>query len=280
MGLLPAGVPGVRDQRAWLALRPRWERARRDLTVSLAMPCTIVVLCAVMLGMIATGPGRYPWPVVALLFGAVAPAAGYAWWLRGRGMVAPSGWPKVAFVVCGVQVLLAAIPCVGVAAGTASAAGQVVAGLSFTLCWVCLVVSTVAARRAVKALLSPLVPELGATAFTFAVGVRFALTAPELISARLEIAADRLGWRAWAHRGRGAGPSAGGVIPFAHLSQVRPVDLPGPPELHPWVALSNGTMLYAQPGPALVLATTGGQWMVPVHDAVVLAAIIDQRRRP
>lgn len=84
-------------------------------------------------------------------------------------------------------------------------------------------------------------------------------------------------WTARTHRGRGSGPSAGGVIPFAHLWQVTPVELP---EQRPWVALSNSTMLYAQPGPALVLTTAGGQWMVPVHDAVVLAAVIDLRRRP
>lgn len=203
-----------------------------------------------------------------------------AWWLRGRGVLEPSAWPKVAFVVCGGQVLVAGIPCIGIAAGAASSAGQVVASVLFVLCWVCLVLSTVAARRAVQVLLTPLVPELGATGFTFAVGVRFALAAPDLISARLEIASDRLVWTVRAHRGRGSGPSAGGVIPLAHLCQVTPVELPASPEPHPWVALSNGAMLYAQPGPALLLTTAGGQWMVPVHDAGVLAAVIELRRRP
>jgi uncharacterized membrane protein YtjA (UPF0391 family) len=279
MRLLPAEVPEVRDHRTRVALQPRWGRVRRDLTVSLAMPFSVVVLCAGVLGLAATGPGGYPLPSVALLPAAVAPAAVYAWWLRGRGVLEPAAWPRVAFVVSGVQVLVAVIPSMGIAAGAASAAGQVVAGVLFVLCWVCLVVSTVAARRAVRVLLTPLVPELGATGFTVAVGVRFALTAWELISARLEIAPDRLVWTAWAHRGRGAGPRAGGVIPFAHLRQVTPIELPGGPQPHPWVALPNGTVLYAQPGPALVLTTTGGQWMVPVHDAVVLAAVIDLRRR-
>jgi hypothetical protein len=248
--------------------------------MSLAMSFSVVVLCAGMLGLVATGPGEYPWPVVALLFAAVAPAAVYAWWLRGRGLSEPSVWPKVAFVVGGVQLLVAGIPSMGIATSAASGAGQVVAGVLFMLCWACLAVSTVAARRAVQLLLTPLVPELGATGFTLAVGVRFALIAPELISARLEIASDRLVWTARAHRGRGAGPSAGGVIPFADLWQVTPVELPGVPDPHPWVALPNGTVLYAQPGPALSLTTAGGRWIVPVHDAVVLAAVIDLRRRP
>lgn len=151
MRLLPAEVPAARDQHTRIALRPRWERARRDLLVSLAMPFSVVVLCACMLGAIATAPDRYPWPVLALLLAAAAPAAAHAWWLRGPGLVEPSAWPKVAFVVCGVQVLVAGIPCVGIAAGAASAAGQVVAGVSFTVCWVCVVVSTMASRRAVRA---------------------------------------------------------------------------------------------------------------------------------
>lgn len=271
-------MPGVRDPRAANVLWPRWARTRRALMVSLAMPLSIAVLCAGMLGMVATGPDAYPWPVLALLAGAVAPAAVHTWWLRGRGLTAPSDWPKVAFVVCAVQLLLAGIPCVGIASGTASTAGKTVAGLLFMLCWVCLVVAPLAARRAILALLTPVVPELGATAFRFSVGVRFALTAPDLVSARLEIAAGHIEWMARAHRGRSAGPRAGGVIPFTALLRVTPVMLPGRPETHPWVTLPNGTTLYAQPGPALLLTTTNGQWMVPVHDAVVLAQVLDLRR--
>lgn len=273
-------MPATRDQRARLALGPRWVRTRRCLTVSLAMPTLVAVLCAGMLALAATGPGGYPWPVLVLLLGALAPAAVYAGSLRGRGVLAPSDWPKTAFVVCGVQLLVAAIPCAGIATATASAAGKVLAAVSFVLCWACLAVSVVAARRALQVLLTPLVPELGATRFTVPVGVRFALTAHDLISARLEIASDRLLWTVRAHRGRGAGPSAGGVFPFpfAGLRQVAAVELPAVPELHPWVALPDGTMLYAQPGPALLLTTGHGRWMVPVHDAAVLAAVIDLRR--
>ena len=55
--------------------------------------------------------------------------------------------------------------------------------------------------------------------------------------------------------------------------------LTGEPELRPWLALSDGTMLYAQPGPALLLTSTGGRLMVPVRDAVLLAGLIDRRQR-
>lgn len=280
MRFLPAEVPGTRDQRARIALRPRWDRTRRHLAVSLAMPVSVTVFCAGMLGLAATGLGAYPWPVLALLLAAAAPAAVYAGTLRGRGVLVPSDWPRTAFVVGGVQLLVAVIPCAGIATANASATGKVLAGALFVLCWVCLAVSVVTARRALQALLSPLVPELGATRFTVPVGVRFALTAHELVSARLAIEPDRLVWMVRSHRGRGTGPGAGGVFPFAILRQVTAVELPGTPDLHPWVTLPNGTTLYAQPGPALVLRTGSGQWMVPVHDAVALAALIDLRRRP
>jgi hypothetical protein len=243
------------------------------------MPATVAVLCVGMVVTAATGPGAFPGLVSVLPLGALLPAVGFGWWLRGSGLLDPPAWPRVAFVVSGVQLLVGAIPCVGVAVGLASPAGRGVAGGLFVLTWVCAAVSVVAARRAGRLLTTPLVPDLGATGFRIAIGVRFALTAPELVSARLEICADHLLWEARSHRGRGAGPLARGVVPFGHLRQVVPILLPGQPALHRWVTLPNGTTLYAQPGPALLLTTATDQWMVPVHDAVVVAEIIERRRR-
>lgn len=278
MRVLPPQIPAIRAGRTGDALQGRWPGVRRSLLISMAMPVLVAMLCLGMLGAAATGPDVFPWLVTALWLGSLLPAAVYVWWLRGAGLTDPPDWPRLAFVVCGVQMLVGAIPCVGAATALASSAGRGVAGGLFVLTSVCGAVSVVAARRAVRRLTTPLVPDLGATGFRLAVGVRFAVTAPELLSARLEITTDHLLWTVRSHRGRGAGPQVRGVIPFGQLRQVVPIVLPGQPALHRWLTLQDGTTLYAQPGPALLLTTTTDQWMVPVHDAAVLAAIIDERR--
>ena len=249
------------------------------LLVSLVMSALVAVLCAGMAGAAATGPDTFPWLLAALPLGALVPALVYLAWLRGHGLLDPHGWLRVAFAVGGVQVLAGAIPCAGVAVNLASAAGQVIAGGLFVLTWVCAAASAVAARGAARLLVTPLVPELGATGFRLVVGVRFAVTAPQLLSAGLEILTDRLMWTIRAHRGRSAGPAVRGAVPFRELVRAVPTLLPEHPALHLWVTMPDGTQLYAQPGPALLLATPTGQWLIPVHDAAVVAAVVDRRRQ-
>lgn len=262
-----------------MVLRSRWASARRDLLTSVAMPALVAVACAAMLALAAADlDGGRGW-LVALLVTAAGPPVGFGWWLARSGVLDPAAWLRVAFLVAAVQLVIAVIPCVGVTANAASGAGPAMAGVLFGLTWVCAAVSVVAARRAHQVLLSPIVPELGATAFRLTLGVRFAITAPALISAHLGVDVDRVEWTARLHRGRNIGPHVHAGVWFADLRQVVPVVLPAQPALHPWLTLPGGTPLYAQPGPALLLRSTHGQWMVPVHDAIVLADVIHRRWR-
>lgn len=69
------------------------------------------------------------------------------------------------------------------------------------------------------------------------------------------------------------------AIGFSDLQQVRATELPDRSDLYPWLCLPDGTALYAAPGPALVLSGRSGHWMVPVHDAVLMAELIERRWR-
>jgi hypothetical protein len=279
MPVLPVATPVVLDTRAELVLRPRWRAARRQLLLSVTMPGVVVVLCAGMLGLTASGPEGFPGWAPVLLLGAFAPAVAFVWWIARSGVLDPASWLRVAFVVSGTQLLVGVIPSLGVAMNATSGAAGVGAGVLFALTWVCGAVCVLAARRAHRMLLVPIVPELGATAFHLTVALRFAITAPALVSARLEIGTDRLELTARLHRGRSRGPRVETTMGFAELRQVAAIQLTGEPELRPWLTLPNGPVLYAQPGPALLLTSAAGQRMVPVPDAVVLAELIDRRRQ-
>jgi hypothetical protein len=279
MPILPRTLPALLDPQVEPVLQPRWSITRRHLMLSMAMPGLVVVLCAVMLALTVGAPGGFPGWASVLLLGALAPAVAFAWWLRRGGVAEPAGWVRAAVVVPGVQLILGVIPCLGVATTAGSGSGAAVAGVLFALTWVCGAVCVVAARRAQRALLTPIVPELGATAFALTVAVHFVLATPALVSARLEIGADHLGVTARLHRGRSAGPRVELTVRFAELHQVTPTVLDGEPALRPWLTLPDGTILYAQPGPALLLSHASGRQTVPVHDALVLAGLIDRRYR-
>lgn len=271
MPLLPTGTPAA-DPGAEAVLRPRWARARRLLSLSVAMPWLVALACAATSALASAG-----WWSALLVAGAVLPAVGHALAVR-HDVLRPASWVRHAFLASGVQFLVGVIPCLGVAANAPSGAGRVSSGVLFVLALVCGAVSVVAARRALTALLAPLVPELGATPFRLTVGVRYAVTAPAPVSAHLDIDVDRIGWRARWHRGRDTGPQVAVAVRFAELVGVEPVMLPGEPALRPWVTLPDGTVLYAQPGPALVLHTANRRWLVPVHDALLLAELVNRRR--
>jgi hypothetical protein len=259
-------------------LRPRWQGARRQLLLSVTMSGLVVVLCASMLGLTASGPEGFLWWATVLLAGALAPAGAFVWWIARSGVLEPASWLRAAFIVSGTQLLVGVIPCLGVAINASSGAAGAVAGSLFPLTWVCGAVCAVTAHRAHRMLIVPMVPELGATAFRLAVALRYAITAPALISARLEIGTDGLDLSARLHRGRSSGPRVEIAMGFADLRQVAAIGLTGEPALRPWLTLPNGAVLYARPGPALLLSSANGQRVVPVHDAVVLAELIDRRR--
>lgn len=261
MSLSAGSVP------SWVApaLAPRLAAARRLLALSVSMHVLVVVLCTVALAWAAPG-----WWAAALPVAAAVPPLAMLVWLR-RGVLVPAEWVKAAFLVGGVQFLVGVVPVLGFA-GAAGAA-------LFPLAVAADVVAVVAARRAHAALLRPLVPGLGATAFRIVVPVRFAIDRPAPVSARFEVGTGRLGWTARRHRGRSAGPEARTVVPFDRLRRVEAIVLEGEVTRLHWLTLPDGTVLYARPGPALRLVLADRELVVPVDDADVLAALVDLRLR-
>jgi len=260
-------------------LRPRWRRVRRLLLASLAtLPSVLLTMCVVFLVLTALGQDGFPWWTVVPVLGAAAPMAAVLWWLRRRGVLEPSAWLASALLTAGGQILLGVIPGFGIAVNSSSGAGKAMAGVLFALSWAVAATSCLSAHRAHRVLLTPLVPELGATALRIPLAARFAITTPALISARVEIGSDGIEWSARHHRGRSAGPRVDAAIPFSQLRHVTPVMLPSEPALRPWLTLADGNVLYAQPGPAVLLATSAGEWMIPVHDAGLFAALVNRRR--
>ncbi|XVV01256.1 hypothetical protein ACQPW3_28085 [Actinosynnema sp. CA-248983] len=275
MPLISQTVPTVADPRVDRLLRPRWHRARtRLLWSTVVFPFPVVAICLVFLGLAAGARGWAALPVL----GAAVPAVAAAFRVRGRGLTDPPSWLRTAFLVAGCQLLLGVIPGYGIAANTASGPGAAVAGGLFALAWVCAGGSCVAAHRAHRTLLTPLVPELGATGFRLAVPARIVVTTPVLVSASVAIGVDGVEWSARFHKGRSSGPRVDFAVPFARLHDVVAVTLPPEPALRPWVTLPDGTVLYAQPGPALLLRTDSGEWMVPVHDAALTRELLLSRK--
>lgn len=255
-------------------LQPRWMRTRTLLWWSaVVLPSTVAAVCAAFA--LLAGSWWTALPAIAT----TSVAAGGAWRLRRRGLTQPPSWLPSAFLVAGGQTLLGVIPGLGLAlSSTSGDIAQALAGSLFAAALACAVASCVLAHRANRSLTTPLVPELGATGFTLALAVRFALTTPDLASARLDVEADRLTWSARLHRGRGAGPRAEHIVHFADLRDVAPTTLPPRPTPLTWLHLPDGTALHAPPGPAVLVRTTSGDWMIPVHDALLVRNLVLTRK--
>ncbi|MEV6236696.1 hypothetical protein [Lentzea sp. NPDC051838] len=232
-------------------------------------PGLIVAACATLLGIGAAGADGIAWWAMVPLLGAAVPAVVLVWWLRGRGALDPAAWLHAAFLAAGAQLLLGAIPSYGISVSSTPAAIGI-----FVLCWVFAAASCLQAHRARRALLEPMVPELGSTQLRLAIAVRFALTAHDLVSAHIDLDAEEVSWSARRPRARGAGMT----VHLGRITQVSVVGLPPVPALQPWLMMPGGPVLYAQPGPAVVLTTTSSEWMLPVHDAVLLAELVNRRR--
>ncbi|MFC6092001.1 hypothetical protein [Saccharothrix lopnurensis] len=273
MRVLPGAIPGVTDPGAVAALQPRWARTTRLLRWSaVVLPWTVAGVCAVF----AVLAGSW-WAVLPV---SAAVAAAWVGVLRlRRGSAEPSSWLASAFLVAGCQVLLGVVPGSGLALShSSSSGGRAAAGVLFVVAWACAISSCVLAHRANRALTTPVVPELGATDLTLTLAVRFALATPDLASARLDVGEDRLTWSARLHRGRGAGPRAERVVPFAHLRDVVVIALPPRPTPVTWLQLPDGTVLHAPPGPALLVRTAAGEWVLPVDDAPLVRELVLTRR--
>ena len=150
--------------------------------------------------------------------------------------------------------------------------------LLFALCWVLAVAMCVSTHRANRTLLTPLVPELGSTDVRLTLAARVQ-PGDGLESAHVVVERDRVEWSVRLHRGRVDGSRRVGVpVPFGQLQRVTPATLPVEPAPRPWLMLPDGTALQAEPGPAVLLDTMDGAWLIPVHDSGLVAELLNRRR--
>lgn len=263
------------DEAAKAVLRERWSRSQRHITMfSVALPALQLLLCTMIVVLVDDGD---IWPAMLLLVPVAVAAVALRLWLRHQTPLDPQTWLPAAFLVVGVQLLSVAVPACGIATSGTSDALTGPAVLFF-LCWVVAVATCVSAHRAGRALLTPLVAELGSADLRLTLAVRAAVTGPELVSARIVVERDRVEWTVRLQVGRGGGRQLDVSVPFRELLQVMPVTLPVVPELRPWIVLSGGITLYAQAGPAILLTSTHEQWLIPVHDADLVTALIRRRQ--
>ncbi len=186
----------------------------------------------------------------------------------------PPRWGRAAFLAGGCQLLLGGIPAVGMAMNAGTTLATVGASVVFLLQLTLLVLGFVFAHRAHRVLLFPPCPELGATPFTVAFRARIADLG--LFSGSVAIAGDRVEWSARRHKGRG-GPTAYGSLPFDRLRGARPTMLPDTGQRIPWLRLSDDSAVHTSAGPAVLLASDAGEWMLPVPDAEVFVHLLRWR---
>ncbi|WP_298180714.1 hypothetical protein [Saccharomonospora sp.] len=266
--LVPTTMPGVTDPQAAALLQPRWARARGSLLTALAgCPWTIVALCVLALVVTVAVDGFAVWPVLPVV-GAVVPAVLAL--ASVRGLVSePPRWVRAAFLTGGVQLLLGVFPAVGFATN-AGGAGAVTATVVLVLALAAVALGVFFARRAMQALLTPVSRELGATPFTVAVRARLHDTG--LVSGSVSIGRAGLEWAARRHRATGHGH-----LSFSELRDVVPTMLPGTSGPVPWLALSDGSVAQAVPGPAVLLRTSSQDVLLPVDEPHVFVELLSVR---
>ena len=135
------------------------------------MLCTAIVML--------TGDGIISSAAISLVPIAIA-ALALRHWLRRQTPLDPSSWQPAAFLVVGVQQLSIAIPAYGIATSRTLDALTGPAALFFGS-WAVAVATCVAAHRAGRALLRPLVAELGSADLRLTLEVRAAVNGPELV---------------------------------------------------------------------------------------------------
>ncbi|MEV6714592.1 hypothetical protein AB0M48_21450 [Lentzea sp. NPDC051208] len=256
-------------------LRERWLRGQRYVTAfSVLLPALQFLLCTAIV--MLAGDGIFSSAAIALVPIAVA-ALALRIWLRRQTPHDPSSWLPAAFLVVAVQQLSIAIPAYGIAAGRTLDALTGLTALFFGS-WSVAVATCAAAHRASRALLTPLIAELGSADLRLTLEVRAAVNGPELVSAQLVVGRDRVEWTVRLHTGRGRGSRSDTSVPFRDLIRVMPVTLPVVPELRPWTVLPGGIALYAQAGPAVLLTSIEDEWLIPVHDSVLVTELLNRRR--
>ncbi|RDI34379.1 hypothetical protein [Lentzea flaviverrucosa] len=263
------------DEAAEAALRERWSRSQRHITMfSVVLPALQLPLCTVIVVMAGGGS---TWPTAVPLVPVAVAAVALRQWVRRQAPLDPLKWRSAALLAVGVQLLSVAVPAYDIATGHTPDALTGPAILIFLSCVVA-AATCVSAHRAGRALLTPLVAELGSADLRLTLPVRAAATGPELVSARIVVERDRVEWTVRLHVRRRGDPRIDVSVPFRELLQVMPVTLPGVPELRPWTVLPGGITLHAQAGPAILVTSTQDQWLLPVHDADLVAELILRRQ--
>lgn len=265
------------DPSAESQLRQRWSRSLRQVTrFSLVLPASIVLSCHAI-AVVAVLIGA-PWPVVVSPVVSALPAVVLRRWFRQQTPLDPGSWLSAAFLTAAAQLVVGAIPTYGIAISSATGASRGVVTLLFALCWVLATAMCLSAHRANRTLLEPLIPELGSTDVRLSLAARVQ-PGDGLESAHVVVERDRVEWSVRLHRQRGNGSRRAGIsVPFGQLRQVTPATLPIEPAARPWLTLADGTVLEAGPGPAILLDTLDGAWLIPVHDAGLVAEVVNRRR--
>ncbi|WP_330275913.1 hypothetical protein OG205_10020 [Lentzea sp. NBC_00516] len=143
------------DEAAEAALRERWSRSQRHITVfSVVLPALQLLLCTMIV--VTAGDGSI-WPTVISLAPVAIAAVVLRLWLRHQAPLDPQLWRPAAFLAVGVQLLFVAVPAYDIATSRTSDALTGPAILFF-LSWAVAVATCVSAHRASRALLTPLWP--------------------------------------------------------------------------------------------------------------------------
>lgn len=265
--LIPVAVPVTRGHHAGGQLRSRWSRTRGLLLFALiASPWALVVLCAGAVTTAAAVGGFTAWlPVPVLLSAAVAVAILAT---TGRLVFEPPRWARVAALAGGGQLVLGVFPAVGLAVGAGGVATTVATAV-LVLSLVVVVTGVVVAARAMRTLLTPVSPELGATPFT--VTLRARLHDTGLVSGSVSVSSQGIEWAARRHRAVGAGS-----VHFRDLRDARPTTVAGTAAVG-WLSLSDGTAAHALPGPGVLLDIGSTTVLLPVDDPELFVALLSSR---
>ncbi|OLF07542.1 hypothetical protein BLA60_26845 [Actinophytocola xinjiangensis] len=227
------------------------------------LPGAVVLACAGMVALAALDD--FAWWQVLPVIGALVPFLACQ-----AANPPPPRWPHTAFLTAAGQLLLGAIPAYGVAAATAAGPALPL----FLIAWIGLIASIPLARGALKALMSPLTPDLGATPLTLRFGVRTAIERADTITTGVTLGLTHLVAHARRHAAYSRGNPTEIAVPLGEILGVRPVVLPA---MLPWLSLSDGTRLLATAGPAVELATRSGEFLIPTDDAALLTELIARR---
>ncbi|GAB3285809.1 hypothetical protein [Parasphingorhabdus pacifica] len=146
----------------------------------------------------------------------------------------------------------------------------------FGLGWLLFVASCVLGIKACRGLYGNITPELGSTPFRIELGARFAMARASSASCSILLELDHVSWSARTLPKRPERPAEEMSLRLADLREITPVTLPPGPPLQ-WFALHDGTPLYAEQGPAVVLRTGTGEYILPVHDAGLASELLHRR---